>query len=114
VFTNLVGGGDLGYTGSADCRLSAAPCLALWGWMALVPPPRLPPAVWSGRGCPIHRTNDSRAVRGFATSMASPAHRMHWGTVQDVVRRGGGGDVLGGSCPHSCWSKREREPLHAC
>jgi hypothetical protein len=44
-------GGDLGYMGSADCRLSAAVCLALWGWMALVLPPTLPPAVWSGRGC---------------------------------------------------------------
>jgi hypothetical protein len=41
-------GGDLGYTGPVDCRLSAAACLALWGWMALV----LPPAIWSGRGCP--------------------------------------------------------------
>jgi hypothetical protein len=46
------GGGDLGYTGPTDCKLSAAACLALWGWMALVPPPTLPPAVWSGRGCP--------------------------------------------------------------
>jgi hypothetical protein len=52
VFTNPAEGVDLGYTGLADCRLSAAMCLALWGWMALVPPPTLPLAVWSGRGCP--------------------------------------------------------------
>jgi hypothetical protein len=52
VFTNLAEGADLGCAGSAGCRLSAVACLALWGWMALVPPPALPPAVWSGRGCP--------------------------------------------------------------
>jgi hypothetical protein len=43
-----------------------------------------------GAWLPIHRTGDSRAVRRFATSMASLAHRTHWGTVQDVVRHGGG------------------------
>jgi hypothetical protein len=47
VFTSPAGGVDLGYTGPADCRLSATACLALWGWMALVPPPALPPAVWA-------------------------------------------------------------------
>jgi hypothetical protein len=55
-----------------------------------------------------------RAVRGFATSMASLARRAHWGIVQDVVRHGGGGGILGWSCPHSCWSKQEQEPLRAC
>jgi hypothetical protein len=52
VFTNPAGGAVLGYTGSADYRLSAAACLALWGWMALVPPLTLPPAIWSAYGCP--------------------------------------------------------------
>jgi hypothetical protein len=52
VSTNPVGGAVLGYTGLADCRLSAAVCLALWGWMALVPPLTLPPAVWPGCGFP--------------------------------------------------------------
>ncbi|XP_020404889.1 uncharacterized protein [Zea mays] len=46
------GGSVLGYTGSADCRLSAAACLALWGWIALVLPLSLPPAAWSGCGYP--------------------------------------------------------------
>jgi hypothetical protein len=63
---------------------------------------------------PIYRTGDSHTVCGFATSMAPLARRAHWGTVQDVVRRSGGGDVLGWSCPHSCWPEREREPLRAC
>jgi hypothetical protein len=52
VFTNPTGGAVLGYTGPADCRLSAAACLALWGWMALVSLLTLPPAVWSVCGCP--------------------------------------------------------------
>ena len=52
MFTNPAGGAVLGYTGPTDCRLSAAACLALWGWMALVPPLTLPPAVWLGCGCP--------------------------------------------------------------
>jgi hypothetical protein len=51
VFTNPAGGAVLSYVGPTDCRLSAAACLALWG-MALVPPLTLPPAVWSGCGCP--------------------------------------------------------------
>jgi hypothetical protein len=67
-----------------------------------------------GAWLPIHRTGDSRSVRGFATSMASPARRAHWGTIQDVVRRSGGDGVLGWSCPHSCWSIREQETLRAC
>jgi hypothetical protein len=66
VFTNPSGGADLGYTGPVDCRLSVVACLALWSWMALVPPPAPPPAVWA-----------------------------HWGSIQDVVRRSGGGGVLG-------------------
>jgi hypothetical protein len=45
--TNPTRGVDLGYTGSADCRLSATACMALWGWMALVPPSTLPPAIWA-------------------------------------------------------------------
>jgi hypothetical protein len=44
---------------------------------------------------PIHRTGDSRAVRGFATFMASSTGRAHRGTVQHVVRRGSGDDILG-------------------
>jgi hypothetical protein len=30
-----------------------------------------------------------------------PCRRPHRGVIQDVVRRGGGGDGLGWSCPHS-------------
>jgi hypothetical protein len=71
------------------------------GWMASAPPPMLPPAALAGAWLCVHRTGDSRAVRGSATSTASPARRPYWGVVQDVVRRRSGGRVLGWSCPHS-------------
>jgi hypothetical protein len=61
-------GADLGYTGPADCRLSTAACLALWGWMALVPPPTLPPAVWSRCGCP----STARATVASCASLPHP------------------------------------------
>jgi hypothetical protein len=87
--------GPLGLDGSGAAS-DAASCRLVGAWL------------------PIHRTGDSRAVRGFATSMASPARRAHWGTVQVVVRRGGGGGVLIWSCPHSCWSDGSENPfVHA-
>jgi hypothetical protein len=87
--------GPLGLVGSGAASDAASCCLV---------------GVW----LPIHHTGDSRAVRGFATFMASSAGRAHWGTVQHVVRRGSGGDILGWSCPHSYWSKQGRGPLRAC
>jgi hypothetical protein len=86
--------GPLGLDGSGAAS-NAASCYLVGVWL------------------PIHLTGDSRAVRGFSTFMASSAGRAHWGTVQHVVRRGSGGDVLGWSCPHSCWSKQRRGPLRA-
>jgi hypothetical protein len=49
----------------------------------------------------VHRTGDGRAVCGSATPMASPASSAALGVIQDIERRGGGGGVLGWSCPHS-------------
>jgi hypothetical protein len=66
----------------------------------------------AGAWLSIHRTGDGRIVRGFATSTASPARRPHWGVVQDAVRRGGGGRVLGWSCPHSRGRTGARTPSH--
>ena len=64
-------------------------------------PLALPPAAWTGRGCPS-------TVRATVAPCASRPHPRllprrwpHRGVVQDVVRRGGGGGVLGWSCPHS-------------
>jgi hypothetical protein len=41
-------------------------------WMASVPPPTLPPAVWLGPWLLVHRTGDGRTVRRSAASTASP------------------------------------------
>jgi hypothetical protein len=98
VFTNPAGGGG-GPWLHGDGRLQAISC-SLSGPLGLDGSG----AAFDAASChlvgawlPNHHTGDSRAVRGFATSMASPARRAHWGTVQDVVRRGGGGGVLGWS-----------------
>jgi hypothetical protein len=73
----LLGLGGFGAAfGAASCRLDRA-------WLS------------------VHRTGDSRAVRGSATPMTSPASPVAPGVVQDVVRHGGGNSVLGWSCPHS-------------
>jgi hypothetical protein len=76
-------GGDLGYTGPADCRLSTAACLALWGWMALVPPPTLPPAVWSGCGCP----STARATVAPCAGLPHPWLPLPLGALGDHTRR---------------------------
>jgi hypothetical protein len=76
-------GGDLGYTGPADYRLSAAVCLALWGWMALVPPPTLPPAVWSRRGCP----STARATVAPCAGLPHPWLPLPAGRTGDRTRR---------------------------
>jgi hypothetical protein len=84
----LLGLGGFGAaSGTASCRLDGA-------WLS------------------VHRTGDGRTVRGSATSTASPAPLTVLGAILDAVRRGGGGGVLGWSCPHSMggW---ERGPLHA-
>jgi hypothetical protein len=73
----LLGLGGFGAaSGAASCRLDEA-------WLS------------------VHRTGDGRAVRGSATSTASPTPLAAPGVVQDVVRRWGGGGILGWSCPHS-------------
>jgi hypothetical protein len=54
--------------------------------LALAPPPMLPPAAWSGRGC----TSTARATvtlrAGRACLRPFPRRRLHRGIVQDVAR----------------------------
>jgi hypothetical protein len=87
---------DRSTVGVADHRVPGSPV-----WMASALPPTLPPAVWSGCGCPS-------TARAMVAPCAGPSHprllprrRPHWRVVQGVVRRRGGGRVLGWSCPHS-------------
>jgi hypothetical protein len=70
-------------------------------WMALAPPPTLPPAVWSGRGCPSTARVTIASCAGSPHPRLLPRRRPHRGAIQDVVRRGGGNHVLGWSCTHS-------------
>jgi hypothetical protein len=83
-------------TGAVSCRVPGS-----LAWMALVPPPALLTAAWSGRGYP----STARAMVAPCAGLPHPRlllrRRPHRGVVQDVVRRGGGGRVFGWSCPHS-------------
>jgi hypothetical protein len=55
--------------------------------LALAPPPMLPPAAWSGRGCPSTARETVAPHAGRACLRPSPRHRLHLGIVQDVARR---------------------------
>jgi hypothetical protein len=111
VFTSLAEEANLGYVGSACYRLSAVACPTLWaGWLRRCLRRCLLP-LWSGRGC-------SSTARAMVAPCAGPAHPpllLPAGRtreiVQDVVHRGGGGGVLGWSCPHSRWSDGSEDPF---
>jgi hypothetical protein len=66
-----------------------------------VPPPALPPTTWTGRGCPSTARAMVTPCAGRPHPRLHPRRRPYRGVVQDVVRHGGGGGVLGWSCPHS-------------
>jgi hypothetical protein len=62
--------------------------------MALAPPPALPPAAWSGCGCPSTTRAMIAPCAGPPHPRRLPRHQPHCsdaarGVVQDVVRRGG-------------------------
>jgi hypothetical protein len=82
--------------GAVSCRMSGSPA-----WVALVPPPVLPPAARAERGYPSTAWATVAPCAGWPHPWLLPHHRSHREVVQDVVRRGGGSDVLGWSCPHS-------------
>jgi hypothetical protein len=100
-FASLAEEANSGYAGPAVCgavsyRVSGSPA-----WVALVPPAALPPAAGAERGCPSTARATVALCAGRPHSRLLPRHRPHREVVQDVVRRGGGGGVLGWSCPHS-------------
>jgi hypothetical protein len=99
-FTSLAEEANFGYAGPAGCGAVNCRVSGSSAWMALVPPPALPPAAWWERGCP----STARATVAPCTGRPHPwlllRHRLHRGVVQDVVRRGGDCGVLGWSCPH--------------
>jgi hypothetical protein len=100
-FAGLVEEANSGYAGPAvygavSCRVSGSPA-----WAALVPPPVLPPAAGAERGCPSTARATIASCTGWPHPRLLPRHQSHRGVVQDVIRRAGGGGVLGWSCPHS-------------
>jgi hypothetical protein len=102
------GGGELRLCGAGRLQApSAAACLAPWlGWLWC----RLPPP--SEARLPVHRTGVDRTVRRPAASVAHCSDAAQ-GVIQDVARRGGGGRVLGWSCPHPRRRTGARTFLHA-
>jgi hypothetical protein len=98
---------------AVSCRVSGS-----LAWMASVPPPTLPPAAWSGRGCSSTTRATVAPCAGLPHPWRSLRNRLHCfdvvrGVVQDVVRCGGGGRVLGWSCPHSRRRTGVRTSSHA-
>jgi hypothetical protein len=94
------GGGELRLHGASRPQApSAAACLAPWlGWLWHCLRHCLPPL--TGAWLSIHLTDDGRVVRRSVVFVASPVPPAHCSNavrsvVQDVVRRGGGGRVLG-------------------
>jgi hypothetical protein len=61
----------------------------------------LPPAAWSGCGCPSTAWATVAPCVGRPRPRPFPRRRLHRGIVQHVVRRRGSAHVPGWSCPHS-------------
>jgi hypothetical protein len=61
----------------------------------------LPPAAWSGCGCPSTARATVVPCVGRPRPRPFPRRQPHQGVVQDVVCRRGGVRVPGWSCPHS-------------
>jgi hypothetical protein len=62
----------------------------------------LPPAAWSGCGCPSTAWATVAPCAGRPRPWPFPHCRLHRGVGQDVVCRRGGVRVLGWSCSRSC------------
>jgi hypothetical protein len=61
------GGGEPRLRGAGLLQAVSCSVSGPLGWMALVPPPMLPPAVWPGRGCPS-------TARATVAPCAGPPH----------------------------------------
>jgi hypothetical protein len=116
---------NFGYAGSAVCGAVSCHVPGSSAWVALVPPPTLPPATWMGRGCPSTAWATVASCAGWPHPRLLSRRRPHRGDVQDIICRGGGGGVLGWSCPHSrsedgsedlsmCWGGHHSPVRHWC
>jgi hypothetical protein len=117
MFTSLAEEANFGYAGPASCGHCQLPCVWLHGLDGFGTASSAACRRQAGRGC-------LSTARATVASCVGPPHpwrlscrRPHCSdavrrVIQDVVRRGGGGHVLGWSCPHSVGGQ-ERGPLCA-
>jgi hypothetical protein len=110
VFAGFAEGANPGYAGPAVCGAVSCRVSGSQAWVALVLPLALPPAAGAEHDCPSTARATIAPCTGWPHPWLLPRHRSHREVVQDVVRRGGGGGVLGWSCPHSR-SEDESEDL---
>jgi hypothetical protein len=99
--------------GAVSCRVSGS-----LAWMALAPPPAPPSTAKRGAAVrPPHGWRSCRAqvcrIRGVSLCNRPHCSDATQGVVQDVVHHGGGGRVLGWSCPHPRRRTGARTFLHA-
>jgi hypothetical protein len=114
MFTSLAEEANFGYAGPAGCRrrqLSRVWLLGLDGFGAAS-------RRQMGRGYSSNTRATVAPCAGLSHLCRSLCNRPHCadatqGVVQDVVRRGGGGRVLGWSCPHPRRRTEARTFLHA-
>jgi hypothetical protein len=74
---------------------------AVSGGEGRLPSVALSAAAGAERGCPSTARAMVASCAGWPHPRLLPRHRLYWEVVQDVVRRAGGGGILGWSCPHS-------------
>jgi hypothetical protein len=114
MFTSLAEEVNFGYAGPTGCRRRQLPRVWLLGLDGFGAASRRQ----TGRGCSSTVQATVAPCAGLPHPWRSLRNRLHCsgaaqGVVQDVVRRGGGGRVLGWSCPHPRRRTGARTFLHA-
>jgi hypothetical protein len=118
MFTSLAEEANFGYAGPAGCRRRQLSRVSLLGLDGFGTASSAASRRQAGRDC----SSTARATIASCTGLPHPwrslCNRSHCsnaaqGVVQDIVRRRGGGRVLGWSCPHPR-RRTEGEDLSAC
>jgi hypothetical protein len=84
-FAGLAEEANSGHAGSAVCGVVSCRVPGSPAWVALVPPPALPPAAGAERGCPSTARVTVAPRAGWPHPRLLPRHRSHREVVQDVV-----------------------------
>jgi hypothetical protein len=118
MFTSLAEEANFGYAVPAGCRHRQLPRVWLLGLDGFGAASSAASRRQAGRGCPSTARATVAPCAGLPHSWCSLRSRPHCsdtaqGVVQDVARCGGGGRVLGWSCPHPHRRTGARTFLHA-